>query len=50
MIGAIAGDTVGPDILHKVKEHLPSDLWQITEQFCRTFGMEETIPSLDTCR
>jgi len=30
---------VGPLILSKVQECLTGDLWQITEQFCRKYGM-----------
>ncbi len=32
---------VAPRILNKVQECLTEDLWRITEQFCRQFGMEK---------
>jgi len=43
--GGIAEAYYGPvsfRILNKVKECLPDDLWQITMQFCRQYGTEES--------
>ena len=32
---------VAPCILDKVQECLTGDLWQITDQFCRKYGVEK---------
>lgn len=43
--GGIAEAYYGPiasHLLNKVKECLTADLWQITEQFCRTYGTEKS--------
>jgi len=37
---------VAPHIRNKVQEFLTEDLWQITEQFCRRYGMQEVVPNL----
>jgi len=37
---------VAPHIRNKVQECLTEDLWQIMEQFCHRYKMQEVVPNL----
>lgn len=41
---------VAPSILNKVQECLTEDLWQITEEFCRQYGMKKSNKGMGPTR